>query len=323
MTDVQVWSEVDPSLRSYTDCTWCSILMAIVGSGFDAFPLGAYTHAERRAFRGTSAILNFSGPVAAAQARYGITVVRPAPYSPEELRAALRIPGRVYAVAGRLANYPAGHPRRRWDPTFAGFHAVAVQTFGNDLGRWLDPLAPMGFAGDSIDIDEVVDVFAVGNYPNDARYLPTEVNMKIIGPYEDLHGTKTTIAVAPVGNLMVEPSFASQPVEQLPQATTVFFPDWGCHGTPPDAARTDRWLYGTAHQPGISILAGYMHESELGPLESLCPPLPEPTPPPAADVDVEGALADLSRLTVALNDIARARTRAVGHKNAARTKLGG
>jgi hypothetical protein len=341
MPDVEVWSEVDPSLRSYTDCTWCAILMAIVGSGFDAFPLGAYTHPERRAFRGTSAILNFSGPVAAAQARYGITVVRPAPYSPEELRAALRIPGRVYAVAGRLANYPAGHPRRRWDPTFAGFHAVAVQTLGDDVGRWLDPLAPMGFAGDSIDVDEVVDVFAVGNYPNDARYLEVaEDAMKLQGtPVTPLQNKKVTVrkgttfvkdpARADVG--ANDNSILLNGQHGFP-ADNVFIPDWKVTGTPvggnPNYYHGLDPAWGTfeyGYIPEVGLIP-FPDGSLTAPIEVITVevPVPGPTPtPPPPDPATELAIAQLNLLTVDLNNVAKARASAVTHKNNAKRALGG
>jgi len=59
-----------------------------------------------------------------------------------------------------------------------------------------------------------------------------------------------------------------------------------------------------------------------------CPPPPPPViieapAPPATTADVAGALAQLNLLTTDLNNISKARTLAVSHKNAARTKLGG
>ena len=167
----KVWTERIAGQTRYNLCTWATIEMLCVGAGNTKWPLGVYTDAELLAFNGGSTVFNFSGGVAAAKSRYGITIQSPTPYSQSQLLAALNIPGRVYGIAGKLANYPAGHARRRWAPTFEGFHAVAVVTLGGGKAIWLDPMAPMRFAGDTIDIIEVANTFALGNYPNDARYV--------------------------------------------------------------------------------------------------------------------------------------------------------
>jgi hypothetical protein len=135
------------------------------------FPLGVNTDAEYTAFRGGSTVLNFAGGVAAAKARYGITIQSPTPYTQAQLKAVLSVPGRAYAVAGKLSNFALGHAIRRWAPSFGGFHAVCVIPLGGGLVLWLDPMAPRGFAGDKVTVADVADVFAFGNYPNDARYL--------------------------------------------------------------------------------------------------------------------------------------------------------
>jgi hypothetical protein len=47
---------------------------------------------------------------------------------------------------------------RRWYPTYTGNHAIAleVNAFGSGLHRWLDPGAPMGYAGDQVDSATVI-----------------------------------------------------------------------------------------------------------------------------------------------------------------------
>lgn len=168
---VTVWTERESSGIGWTDCTWCSILMVCDGGGNTKWPLGHHTEAERKAFRAGDPRLNFAGGVEHAKSRYGITVASPTPYSQAQLKTALSTNGRIFAVAGKLANFPAGHRLRRWAPTFSGFHAVTVVPLGGGAVTWLDPLAPMGYAGERATAAEVADVFALGNYPNDARYM--------------------------------------------------------------------------------------------------------------------------------------------------------
>jgi hypothetical protein len=179
---VTVWTERIAGQVRYDGCTWCSILMVLAGAGVK-FPLGLNTDAEYLAFRGGSGVLNFAGGVAAALTRYGVRVNSPTPYTQAGLAAALARPGFVFAVAGKLSNFPVGHPRRRWAPSFTGFHAVAMVTLGGGQVQWLDPMAPRNFAGDTIPVAEVVNVFAASNYPNDARWMPLAAggtNMPVI-----------------------------------------------------------------------------------------------------------------------------------------------
>jgi hypothetical protein len=146
--------------------------MVVVGSGFTAFPLKAYTEPERKAFRGSDPRLNFAGGIEKAKARYGVTITSPPAFmTPTAFKTLLNRPGLVVAVAGKLANFPTGHPLRRWQPAFLDFHAVAVVTLGNGKVVWLDPLAPNLYAGDAATVADVADTFARGNYPNDARYM--------------------------------------------------------------------------------------------------------------------------------------------------------
>jgi hypothetical protein len=343
----EVWSEVDPALTSYTDCTYCSVLMVIVASGFTAFPLGAYTHAERNAFRGGDTRLNFGGPVDRALARYSVNVVSPTPYSQSGLQAALAARGNAFAVAGRTANFPAGHPIRRWDPTFSGFHAVCVIPFGNGQVLWLDPLAPMGFVGDVIPASDVTNVFALGNYPNDARYLPVsmvnDVNLKGT-PIEPVNNRKTTLTSA--AGFTEDPTAAPYNNLRVLPAGTVFTVDWIVQGN--TLAGTDRWYGGWATGPAQF---GYVISANCGPLvpiETVEVPgptvtvpgpftqadvdkavsdaiaaIPEIPPLPTPSVDVAGALTLLNAMTTQTNRIATARSEVVRLKNAAKVKLGG
>ena len=171
MPEPKVWTERETGGVGFTDCTWCSILMVLVGAGNEDWPLGIYTEAERKAFRGGDPRLNFSGGIAHAKSRYGIAIHTRPRFSQAELTTALGIPDRVFAVAGKLANFPAGHTLRRWQPSFLDFHAVAVRTRGNGTATWLDPLAPMRFTGDTVSVSDVAEIFARGNFPNDACFM--------------------------------------------------------------------------------------------------------------------------------------------------------
>lgn len=166
----KVWTERNTGSVGWTDCTWCSVLMVVVGSGYTAFPGGIYTEVERKAFRGGDARLNFAGGIEHAKSRYGVTVVSPAPMSMAQLGAALSAPNRVWAIAGKLANFPNGHRLRRWQPSFLDFHAVCVASDASAHLTWLDPLAPNLSDGEGVTIAEVQQ-FGLSNYPNDARYM--------------------------------------------------------------------------------------------------------------------------------------------------------
>lgn len=109
---VTAWTEVGPMEVSYQDCTYCSILMVLKAAGKVSFPLGVNTHAERKAFRKGDPRNNFDGGVERAKERYGVTVKRLPDGSPAGLRAAVSTTGRSYAIAGKLANFPKGHPLR-------------------------------------------------------------------------------------------------------------------------------------------------------------------------------------------------------------------
>lgn len=320
-----VWSEVDPALTSYEDCTYCSVLMVLVASGFTAFPLGAYTHPERVAFRGGDPRLNFSGPVDRAAIRYGVAVTSPTPYTQAGLQAALATPGAAYAVAGQLANFPAGHPIRRHDPGFTGFHAVCVIPKGNGEVLWLDPLAPMNYAGDTIPAAWVTDIFSITNYPNDARYLPTMVNdVNLKGtPLEPLNNRKTTL-IADAG-LTEDPTVMPYNNLRVLPAGTPFTVDWIVQGN--TLAGTDRWYGGwvVAQPPTYpNPQFGYIISANCGPLvpiETVTVEVPAPAPP--SNVDTALILSEVNKLTVALNDVSRARSRAVTAKNTIKSLVGG
>lgn len=347
MADVAVWDERD----DYTACTWRSTLMVIVASGFTAFPLGAYTVEEARAFRDGDARLNFSGPVEHALSRYGITVQSPAPYSQTGLREALSTPGRAYAVAGRTANFPAGHSIRRWDPVFAGFHAVCVIPLGGGLCRWLDPLAYTGFAGDTVSVADVVDTFAAGNYPNDARYLPLEDDMRLAGVKATGPGIGT-FTFGPVAHALISPIDLEDQYLRAPGAgpynviaavdlkTPTGMPMDIGGNTPPLNNRDQVYLvddpqFGVAayalRQDGVFTPApvGFTQAEVDAKITAAIAALPAPvapapsTPALPAGVDIPGALAAINAIPTQTNRIATARTEIVRLKNLAKTKLGG
>lgn len=333
-----VWSEVDPALTSYTDCTYCSILMVVAASGFTAFPLGLNTHPERVAFRGGDPRLNFAGGVDRAKARYGITIQSPAPYSKEGLRAALMQSGRAYAIAGRTANFPAGHTLRRWDPTFSGTHAVAYIPDGLGVGQWLDPLAPMGYAGQNVTVSQVVDTFCTGVFPNDARFLTLGDAMPKIDLISYPDGPHT--CNIPAGGTVQGWSDTALVKTQTFPTGSSFPADCQVKITSPQPP-TGIFYHCTAGT-FAGLYVPEPHAVDAGPVlidPANCPPLaiPEPTPPVpapvdvatakavllAAGIDIDAAKAELVKQTTNLNRVATARTAAVANRRIAYTKLGG
>jgi hypothetical protein len=81
--------------------------------------------------------------------------------------------------------------------------------------------------------------------------------------YQNLNGHRSTTKNAPT-NLMAVPTFVGgNLLTQAPQGAE-FFPAWGVHGQATNGS--DRWLFGGLHTPGVNVLNGYIHESELTPI---------------------------------------------------------
>ena len=108
----------------------------------------------------------------AIKRRYGVTMRKPPGpterWTAEQLRAELSAAARPTPSPGCTAPCRVPLDLRRWDPTFSRAHDVCVIPLGNGRVRWLDPLAPMGFAGDVIGVDTVL---RYAYLPNDARWL--------------------------------------------------------------------------------------------------------------------------------------------------------
>lgn len=177
--EAKVWSEHGGAHRIatgvVTDCTYSANLMVLVHGGFRDFPLGAFTAEERNALEMADAHPDHMGANhtitdKAIRKRYGVTMRKPPGltqrWSADELRDELSAVGRAYAIAGKYIDLPPN--LRRHDPTFTKDHDVCVIPVGTGRVRWLDPLAPMGFGGDVIEIDTVI---RYANKPNDARWL--------------------------------------------------------------------------------------------------------------------------------------------------------
>lgn len=154
----KVWSERgELHATGWKDCVYSSGLMALIYGGFTVFPLGIYTDKEREALErsddqpdetwSTDDIL-----AVAVQRRYGLTL-RPLDI---ELDPALDRIGTALVLIGVNGRLPAGHTLRRWDPGFIGGHAVTVIPKGAGKVLWLDPEAPMGYAGDTTDTATVL-----------------------------------------------------------------------------------------------------------------------------------------------------------------------
>jgi hypothetical protein len=183
----RVWSErLEPAGGGWKDCTYCGGLMALVFGGFTKFPLGAYTVKEREALERSDSQPDETGAslddlILAVHTRYGIawaksrTSVLASHHDRDDL---------AFVVQGQNGNLPTGHRLRRWDPTYTGGHCVTVIPTGDGTHlRWLDPLAPMGFAGDVTDWATVMKW--IGSMPfcisvRKGAYAPKETDMSEI-----------------------------------------------------------------------------------------------------------------------------------------------
>jgi hypothetical protein len=151
------WSEQnEPNASSLRDCSYSSALDLLVGAGYTEFPLGIFTVAEREALERSDDRADETGAtpadlILAVKRRYGVSLHRFDFTTTASLQAALEQPGRIYSLAGQLKFLGDDEqPQRRWQKTYPGPHQVTVVTLPNKQARWLDPLAPMRFAGDTI-----------------------------------------------------------------------------------------------------------------------------------------------------------------------------
>jgi hypothetical protein len=157
---VKVWSEREPG--AWTECSEAAYLMALLAGGFDRFPLGAYTDAERDALDAAIGFDREGGGNmltdvdAGSLARYGVRLRPLADGTRAGLRWALEQPDRALVVTGTFRGLPAGHVLRRWQPGFIGGHAWTVLPDGAGAVLWLDPLAPDDHPGDKATVDDVM-----------------------------------------------------------------------------------------------------------------------------------------------------------------------
>jgi hypothetical protein len=153
----KVWSELpEPNTPKGTgrDCLYCAYAMALIHAGFDGFPLGAYTVAEREALERSDTRPDETGATCAdgdraSSKRYGVKLRKLAHSRawpggrPRDLAAALAVPGSALLVTGRAGAFPRG--LRLYG--FTGAHAVTAITLGANRALLLDPLRPNGYPG--------------------------------------------------------------------------------------------------------------------------------------------------------------------------------
>lgn len=175
MTLPKVWTEREPG--TWTDCTYSAVLMVLVYAGKTEYPLGIYTGAERNALESSDDRPDGQGATfrdtdVAVRRRYGVTMHSPAGgrINTAGLRQLLQAPGRAYALAGLNAKLPRS--ATNWDTGFAGAHAVCVIPNGKGGVLWLDPLAPAGFAGQTVPVEEVLTwAAALNGDSHDPRFM--------------------------------------------------------------------------------------------------------------------------------------------------------
>ena len=157
---VVVWSEVRTP-PPYTQCSECGYLMGLLYAGFGVPQ--PYSQIERDAFTDTEVDRGYARahnqpafPLidAASLKRYGVRLraISNTRASQTQLKAALSAPNRGVVLPGSYAGLPKGHFLRRHQPNYIGGHMVFVVNEGGTKLRWLDPLAPTGYAGDVTDV---------------------------------------------------------------------------------------------------------------------------------------------------------------------------
>lgn len=179
MAEVLVWSERDePNSPTWNDCSYSAALMALIAAGYQDFPEGIYTVAEREALERSDSRADEEGANElnldeAVMNRYKVKLHS----TTKALAELIQIPGLAIIVAGTPANWPKGHNLRRWLPNFAGGHRVCIITSGGPVVKWLDPLAPWKYKGDEVEISEVLK-FAYAS-PQYLRYLMVDELAKV------------------------------------------------------------------------------------------------------------------------------------------------
>lgn len=146
---------------TWEDCTWCSgVMHANALRGRTVFP-GTRTEYEGLRVDGDDGPAekpgdgsNLNQLRAGMLVRYGFAGdLTPNGADWPTVRARL-VEGTTAVVQGKMGAFPAGHRLRRWDPTFAGGHAVHV-VIENGGPWWQNPEAPAEFQGEAISWSEL------------------------------------------------------------------------------------------------------------------------------------------------------------------------
>lgn len=178
------------------DCTQASAMRACADAGI-VFPL-ADLDLEREALERADDYPDETGATMAAIVTAMSRRYRYSGAAVSDLHAALRTPGYTLLVQGAYPQFPTA--QRRWSPKFQGGHAVAYRVNTPTSGTLLDPMAPMGFAGDTV-TPAVMEAFAWGASTTRAMKWakPPETSTG-----EDMAGLKFNIVSEERGTLTVQ-----------------------------------------------------------------------------------------------------------------------
>jgi len=130
----------------WEDCSWDSAIEFARAAKTSAIPA---THTEAEHLRDDAGERptggsNIDDVRRGLARRYRWSTGYTVAYNFSQLWAALT-KGKVAVVQGSMGAFPAGHRLRRWQPSYAGPHAVcAFRLDGTDNVWWCDPLAPYG-----------------------------------------------------------------------------------------------------------------------------------------------------------------------------------
>ena len=154
------WPDGRYDCPSWEDCAWNS-----TGMTRDVATGGAQSPTHEQMEKVRSLVMGPDGPTGSALLMAGIaqawgwTPARTAYNATFETTWA-RVPvGGAAALMGRLSALPSDSRLRRWQPSYAGGHAICAVKLPDGRAWWDDPLAPSTYIGEFVSVDELRTYF--------------------------------------------------------------------------------------------------------------------------------------------------------------------
>jgi hypothetical protein len=174
------------------DCVPCSLVMVARAAGANALSTIDEAHALRKAAGfPTTGATGLMGHQAAFEKRY----LRAYETSSKASLKSVLTPGLAAAVIGKLTGLPAGHPLRRHQPNFIGFHSVFIARLPDGSFLWDDPLAPEGtYAGEIVAEADAQAYYDAGAAERKIGFLTSRSSEVEMLPVTDKNPVKLHIA---------------------------------------------------------------------------------------------------------------------------------